>query len=700
MMKGISATYKRVTVLGIVSIVFSVAMMIASGYNAGAQGYGGYGGGSVGGDTGVIDWPGVTPPVVSPVVVKGERSIGAQQSSLSNGIATAAYNGNPSLEYFGYFGVQCDSTVNEIPDAAEIGANIAFLFISGNKATYQSCLQSAKDNNMKVEIQPWFFVFNCLERDADNNCQSYQLYPDYLDKLNTLGTYIAGYEDVIYAFHFDEPAWRGISQSDFRAVTHKLRTTYPNIGISTYEPSPILDGAPSGFGSKPPPSKSYYEFVTDLGLDWYGCHSSCANFDTWNIDEYRNYYGKLISKFYWDGQKIWLVPQTFTEFPASVNLARLESILNDYYSFAQNDRRVVGIMGFLYKTSGDMHGINELFNPASTLYSKPGAASYRNLNKQLAKSIAHPETSADVMLSRNVSVTSSGSYLNFTPQLAVDGNLGTRWNSGGFAPQSITLNLGKPQTVSTIRMLTNQSTNGTTDNRIYVKKNASDAYTHVKSFKMVTFDNNWITYVPGLPLNDVQYIKISSIESPSWIAWREIEAYGPDVAPPLISNIIPTGTISTSEITVGADFLDTGSGINTSSLVVSLDGNVLTDCLITTNNFRCAVSGIANGNHTIGGTVADNAGNSTAINGNFDVVLPNSKKYYWAWYDNVTAQNWVLMANPSSSPTNASFSLDVAGANQTLGSLPGLSVGVAPAGGVLFNRFPGLAGGPVTVGAS
>ncbi|MHB8793726.1 MAG: hypothetical protein ACYC6O_10385 [Thermoleophilia bacterium] len=82
-------------------------------------------------------------------------------------------------------------------------------------------------------------------------------------------------------------------------------------------------------------------------------------------------------------------------------------------------------------------------------------------------------------------------------------------------------------------------------------------------------------------------------------------------------------------------------------------------------------------------------------------AIPEAKLYnaYFSWYDNVGAANWVLMANPSSSPTSVSFNLSVAGQNQQLGALPGMSAGMVPNGSVLYSQYPGLKGGPVTAGA-
>ncbi|MHB9112619.1 MAG: hypothetical protein ACYC4D_08375 [Thermoleophilia bacterium] len=77
--------------------------------------------------------------------------------------------------------------------------------------------------------------------------------------------------------------------------------------------------------------------------------------------------------------------------------------------------------------------------------------------------------------------------------------------------------------------------------------------------------------------------------------------------------------------------------------------------------------------------------------------LEFSSKYDFTWYDNVSAANWILVANPASAAADAWFDLSIAGQLMTLPALPGLSPGQVPAGDVLYARFPDLMAGPVNV---
>lgn len=94
----------------------------------------------------------------------------------------------------------------------------------------------------------------------------------------------------------------------------------------------------------------------------------------------------------------------------------------------------------------------------------------------------------------------------------------------------------------------------------------------------------------------------------------------PDLAPPVVANVQPSGEVASTDVTVSADYSDSGSGIDTATVMVTLDGNNMTGCTITAASVDCPVSGLAGGEHTIGGTVADNQGNSAPITGTFIVT--------------------------------------------------------------------------------
>ena len=98
-----------------------------------------------------------------------------------------------------------------------------------------------------------------------------------------------------------------------------------------------------------------------------------------------------------------------------------------------------------------------------------------------------------------------------------------------------------------------------------------------------------------------------------------------DNGPPDIASVEPAGTVSGGAATITVTYSDTYSGVNTGAVLVTLDGAGLTGCTVTATQASCPVSGLTLGNHAIGGSAADNAGNTAAISGGFtsvDTVAP------------------------------------------------------------------------------
>src|SRR6266516_2436558 len=126
---------------------------------------------------------------------------------------------------------------------------------------------------------------------------------------------------------------------------------------------------------------------------------------------------------------------------------------------------------------------------------------------------------------RPISTTASNSYPGAPPSLAVDGSLSTMWNSGGYAPQWIQLDLGQLATVSQIRLNVAQLPDGQTTHEIYGETDPQ-ALTLIRTPSGFTQSGQWLepTFAPAI--NNTRYLKILTTASPSWVAWNEIEVYG------------------------------------------------------------------------------------------------------------------------------------------------------------------------------
>jgi hypothetical protein len=125
-----------------------------------------------------------------------------------------------------------------------------------------------------------------------------------------------------------------------------------------------------------------------------------------------------------------------------------------------------------------------------------------------------------------MAVTASASYSGMGPTKATDGQVSTFWNAGSSGTQWIQLDLGRTISVRKIRLMTAQSPAGYTNHVITAGQDPTSLHA-VTSFAGNTSDSQWLEYANGATnLGNVRYIRITTTQSPSWIAWREIELYG------------------------------------------------------------------------------------------------------------------------------------------------------------------------------
>ena len=95
------------------------------------------------------------------------------------------------------------------------------------------------------------------------------------------------------------------------------------------------------------------------------------------------------------------------------------------------------------------------------------------------------------------------------------------WNSGGFAPAWVQLDLGRPTTITKVRLYTAQSPPGPTSHQI-LGGLTPDSLTPLGALDGDTANAQWLELqVKG----QVRYLKVVTLKSPSWVAWGEIEVY-------------------------------------------------------------------------------------------------------------------------------------------------------------------------------
>ena len=132
-------------------------------------------------------------------------------------------------------------------------------------------------------------------------------------------------------------------------------------------------------------------------------------------------------------------------------------------------------------------------------------------------------------LARDAKVSVSKFLPGNPPALAIDGDSNTFWGAGDFSPQWIQLDLGAPHAIKQIMLGISQSPAGITLHRVLGKgPGTGDNFILLHEFKGTTNDSQVLAFTPDQPWQNIQYIRIETLASPSWISWREIEIISGD----------------------------------------------------------------------------------------------------------------------------------------------------------------------------
>jgi hypothetical protein len=147
---------------------------------------------------------------------------------------------------------------------------------------------------------------------------------------------------------------------------------------------------------------------------------------------------------------------------------------------------------------------------------------YDSCGKETSRKTGHCAT-ASTIVSRNKSVTASASHSDHPPSHATDGRMTTMWNSGRLSPGWIRIDLGQPHKVTSLRLLVAQNPAGASIHDVYFRTSRGEE-TRVKTFNQPTSEGQWLTF--STDRSNVRYVIVKTRQSPSWLAWGEIEVYG------------------------------------------------------------------------------------------------------------------------------------------------------------------------------
>jgi len=109
---------------------------------------------------------------------------------------------------------------------------------------------------------------------------------------------------------------------------------------------------------------------------------------------------------------------------------------------------------------------------------------------------------------------------------AVDGLVGTHWNSTGPPSGWIEIDLGAQHDISLLRLVVAQSPPGRAAHKVYGRATAGGAPgTELYELDAWTVDGQNVEIVPASPWSGVRYLRIHTVWGPSWPAWREIQVF-------------------------------------------------------------------------------------------------------------------------------------------------------------------------------
>jgi predicted amidohydrolase YtcJ len=122
-------------------------------------------------------------------------------------------------------------------------------------------------------------------------------------------------------------------------------------------------------------------------------------------------------------------------------------------------------------------------------------------------------------------VTASASLVDDPSSAAVDGDPEAVWNSGDDAPQWIEIDLGAAFDLDRLVLTVAQYPEGVTTHQVFGRGEAGSSRL-LGEVRGDTSDQQQLEVSPSPAWAAVRYLRIVTTESPSWVAWREIEVYG------------------------------------------------------------------------------------------------------------------------------------------------------------------------------
>ena len=120
-------------------------------------------------------------------------------------------------------------------------------------------------------------------------------------------------------------------------------------------------------------------------------------------------------------------------------------------------------------------------------------------------------------------VTASSGVTDAPATNAVDGDSDTIWSAGAGPPAWIEVDLGAATSVSEIRLTVAQTPSGSTKHRVLGRVAPGGELVLLGTLSGETADYQILTLTSPGTWPAVRFVRVETLTSPSWVAWREIE---------------------------------------------------------------------------------------------------------------------------------------------------------------------------------
>ncbi|MGN6799001.1 MAG: discoidin domain-containing protein, partial [Gaiellaceae bacterium] len=117
---------------------------------------------------------------------------------------------------------------------------------------------------------------------------------------------------------------------------------------------------------------------------------------------------------------------------------------------------------------------------------------------------------------------------------AVDGNDSDWWNSGGYPTQWLEVDLGSPQRIGKVRLITPDFPSAGSI-LLLGRTNTDQPFHLLHAFSGPAADEQLVAFAPKPPWRKIRYLRLyvpqPSLGGVGWVSWHELSVYAPKVKP-------------------------------------------------------------------------------------------------------------------------------------------------------------------------